>query len=303
MQGMSIAQATSPDNNATLSGAAAAWGSLLSMNFGAGLAKHLFPMIGAYGITSLRITLAAIILCLVIRPWKRTGLRSFQGALLGYGAVLGLMNLCFYQAIARIPIGIAIGIEVIGPLAVVVMGSRSRRDFLWLAAAGGGLLLLLPVRSDNALDPVGIAFACGAAACWAAYILCGKRVSVTLGRDAVAWGMAIAALITLPFGLAASGTRLFAPWTLGLGIGIAILSSVLPYTLEMAALRRLPAHVFGILLSASPAVGALVGYVLLGELLTPVQWCAILCIILAACGSAISTSTARRSADDRNTPV
>lgn len=295
---MSTAQAVSPCNNATLWGSAAAWGSLLSMNFGAGLAKHLFPVIGAYGITSLRITLAAIILCLVIRPWKRTGVRQLSPALLGYGAVLGLMNLLFYQAIARIPIGIAIGIEVIGPLAVVVMGSRSRRDFLWLAAAAAGLFLLLPLRADSALDPVGIAFAVGAAACWAAYILCGKQVSATLGRDAVAWGMVIAALITLPVGLAASGTQLFTPWALGVGIGIAILSSVLPYTLEMAALRRLPAHVFGILLSASPAVGALVGYVVLGERLTPLQWLAILCIIFAACGSAISASLPRRTPGD-----
>ena len=263
------------------------------MNLGAGLAKHLFPVIGAYGITSLRITLAALILCLVIRPWKRTGLRQFRPALLGYGAVLGLMNLFFYQAIARIPIGIAIGIEVIGPLAVVVAGSRSRRDFLWLAAAGAGLLLLLPIRAGSTLDPVGVAFACAAAACWAGYILFGKRVSGTLGRDAVAWGMVIAATITLPFGLATAGSQLFTPWALAVGIGIAILSSVLPYTLEMAALRRLPAHVFGILLSASPAVGALVGYVVLGERLTAVQGFAILCIILAACGSAISASGSR----------
>lgn len=293
MRVMTIAHATSPDSNATLSGAAAAWGALLSMNLGAGIAKNLFPLLGAYGITSLRITLAALILCLVIRPWRRTGVRQFTPALLGYGAVLGLMNLLFYQSIARIPIGIAIGIEVIGPLAVVVAGSRSRRDFLWLAAAGLGLLLLLPIRPGNHLDPVGILFACGAAACWAGYILFGKRVSAPLGRDAVAWGMVIAAAITLPFGVATAGTQLFTPSALALGIGIAMLSSVLPYTLEMAALRRLPAHVFGILLSASPAVGALVGYVILGETLTPLQWFAILCIILAACGSAISASTVR----------
>lgn len=293
MRRMSTAQATSPGSNATLSGAAAAWGALLSMNFGAGLAKQLFPVIGAYGITSLRITLAAVILCLVIRPWQRTGHGQFRPALLGYGAVLGLMNLFFYQAIARIPIGIAIGIEVIGPLAVVVAGSRSRRDFLWLAAAGAGLLLLLPIRAGNDLDPVGVAFACAAAACWAGYILFGKRVSGTLGRDAVAWGMVIAATITLPFGLATTGLQLFTPWALAVGMGIAILSSVLPYTLEMAALRRLPAHVFGILLSASPAVGALVGYAVLGERLTAVQGFAIFCIIFAACGSALSASGSR----------
>lgn len=293
MRRMSTAQATSPGSNATLSGAAAAWGALLSMNFGAGLAKQLFPVIGAYGITSLRITLAAVILCLVIRPWQRTGHGQFRPALLGYGAVLGLMNLFFYQAIARIPIGIAIGIEVIGPLAVVVAGSRSRRDFLWLAAAGAGLLLLLPIRAGNDLDPVGVAFACAAAACWAGYILFGKRVSGTLGRDAVAWGMVIAAAITLPFGLATTGLQLFTPWALAVGMGIAILSSVLPYTLEMAALRRLPAHVFGILLSASPAVGALVGYAVLGERLTAVQGFAIFCIIFAACGSALSASGSR----------
>jgi len=293
MRCMTNAQATSHDSNATVSGAAAAWGALISMNLGAGLSKHLFPVLGAYGITSLRITLAAIILCLAIRPWRRTGVRQFTPALLGYGAVLGLMNLFFYQAIARIPIGIAIGIEVIGPLAVVVAGSRSRRDFFWLAAAGAGLVLLLPIRPGNDLDPVGILFACAAAACWAGYILFGKHVSAPLGRDAVAWGMALAATITLPFGLLTAGPLLFTPWALAVGLGIAILSSVLPYTLEMAALRRLPAHVFGILLSASPAVGALVGYVILGERLAPLQWFAIFCIILAACGSAVSAAASR----------
>ncbi|MBN8843749.1 MAG: EamA family transporter [Sphingomonadales bacterium] len=289
---MTKAQALSPTDD-TLRGAAAAWGSLVSMNLGAGLSKLLFPVIGAYGITALRVAIAAAILCAIVRPWRRRIPRGVLPALLGYGAVLGVMNISFYQAIARIPIGIAIGIEVLGPLAVAVMGSRTRRDFLFLAVAIAGLLLLLPIRADSRLDPVGVAFALGAAICWALYILCGKRVSGALGQDAVALGLAIAAAIAVPVGVASAGALLFTPWVLAAGLGIALLSSAIPYTLEMAAMRRLPAHVFSLLLSASPAVGAVIGFLLLGEVLTATQGLAILCIMLAAGGSAMSAARSR----------
>lgn len=289
---MTKAQALSPTDD-TLRGAAAAWGSLVSMNLGAGLSKLLFPVIGAYGITALRVAIAAAILCAIVRPWRRRIPRGVLPALLGYGAVLGVMNISFYQAIARIPIGIAIGIEVLGPLAVAVMGSRTRRDFLFLAVAIAGLLLLLPIRADSALDPVGVAFALGAAICWALYILCGKRVSGALGQDAVALGLTIAAAIAVPVGVASAGALLFTPWVLAAGLGIALLSSAIPYTLEMAAMRRLPAHVFSLLLSASPAVGAVIGFHLLGEVLTATQGLAILCIMLAAGGSAMSAARSR----------
>jgi inner membrane transporter RhtA len=276
-----------------IAGIAAAFGSQVSMNLGAGFAKHLFPLIGAYGMTAIRIALAALLVILLRRSWRRHVPRDMLPALLAYGMALGLMNILIYQAFARIPIGIATGIEVIGPLTIVLLGSRQPRDFIWLAAAIIGLLLLLPLRVEDRLDPVGIAFAMGAALCWALYIVFGKRVADRLGGDAAAWGMLAATALALPIGLYEAGAALFAPTVLLMGLGIAVLSSALPYTLEMEAMRRLPAHIFGILLSASPAIAALAGFVVLGERLTLLQWIAILCIITASAGSALSASRGR----------
>jgi inner membrane transporter RhtA len=270
-----------------VTGGAAVLASLFAQNIGAAFAKHLFPVVGAYGVTAVRITLAAMLLLVFHRPWRRRVPAEILPALLAYGAMLGLMNLLIYQAFARIPIGIAVGIEVTGPLAIALMGSRRPRDFLWLAVAGAGLMMLLPLRADHPLDPLGIAFALGAAACWALYILSGKRVSGTLGGDAVAWGMVVATVPAMAIGLTASGTVLFTPWVLAIGLAVALLSSALPYSLEMEAMRRLPAHVIGIMLSTAPAVAALAGFAVLGERLSPVQWLAILCIMAASAGSAI----------------
>jgi len=275
---------------AAVTGVAAALLSQISMNVGAGFAKQLFPLIGAYGVTSLRISLAAAMLLLLYRPWRKPIARDAIPALIVYGSMLGIMNLSYYQALARIPIGIATGIEVMGPLAVVLLASRRPQDFLWLALAVLGLVLLLPFRHNDGLDPVGIAFAFGAAACWAFYIIFGKRVSGTLGSNAAPWGMLVAAMLSLPIGLATTGAALFSPGFLLIGAGIALLSSAIPYSLEMEAMRRLPAHVFGMLLGASPAVGALVGYVILDELLTPLQWLAICCIIVSSVGSSLAAS-------------
>jgi len=261
---------------------------MISVNFGAAFAKMLFPLLGAAGVAGLRIALAAVLLWLVRRPWRRTVPRGSRAWLGIYGATLGLMNLCIYEAFARIPMGVAIAIEVAGPLAVVLFGSRRPRDFLWLAAAVAGLLLLLPVRHDAALDPIGVAFACAAGVCWALYIVTGKRVSGAVGRDAVAWGMLAAAILVLPLGVADAGVALLSPHVLLVGLAIAILSSALPYSLEMEAMQRLPAHVFGLLVSTAPAMGALAGFIVLGERLTPLQWTAIVCIMAASAGSALT---------------
>lgn len=277
------------DRNGALAGAGAVLLSLTSMNLGAAFAKTLFPLVGAYGIAALRIDLAAILLLLFWRPWRRPIPRDVRWVMLGYGATLGLMNLFIYQAFARIPLGIAMAIEVTGPLTIVLFGSRRPRDFLWLGAAVAGLLLLLPLRSDAALDPLGIAFAIGAAICWMLYILTGKRISGPLGGDAVAWGMLVAAILVMPVGLAHAGAALFSPWVLLVGLVIALLSSAFPYSLEMKAMRRLPAPVFGLMLSSAPAVGALAGFIVLGERLTSIQWTAILCIMAASGGSALTT--------------
>ncbi|MGV3709575.1 MAG: EamA family transporter [Gemmatimonas sp.] len=284
--------------NSTATGAAAVLGATVSMLLGAAFAKRLFPLVGAYGITALRVTLAATLLLLLHRPRRRPVKRELLPSLIGYGVTIGLMNLLFYQAIARIPIGIATGIEVTGPLAIVLLGSRKPRDFALLLAAVTGLLLLLPVDAGQALDPVGVLFAFGAAAGWAFYIVAGKRVSAVLGNDAVAWGMTVSAMFTFPIGFAASGTAMLAPDVLLLGLGVACISSVIPYTLEMLALQRLPKQVFGLFLSASPAVAALVGWVVLNESLSAVQWLASLLIVGASAGSALGAASPAHEADE-----
>jgi inner membrane transporter RhtA len=285
-----IAAQPKPLQSAALVGVVAALASQVSMNLGAGFAKQLFPLVGAYGVTALRISLAALMLLALHRPWRSPLPRALIPALVVYGAMLGLMNLFYYQALARLPIGIATGIEVMGPLAVVLAASRRARDYAWLGLAIIGLLLLLPLHAGSKLSLTGILFGLGAAACWALYIIYGKRVSEPLGSNAVAWGMLVSSLLTLPIGVASSGMALFSPSLLIVGAGIALLSSAIPYSLEMQAMRRLPASVFGMLLGACPAVGALVGYLVLDEMLTLTQWVAIGCIIGAATGSSLGGS-------------
>jgi len=265
-------------------------GSMVSTNLGAAFAKHLFPLVGAQGLTALRVGLSAALLLAWFRPWRTPPARADVRNLLVFGLVLGCMNLMIYSAFARIPIGIAVAIEVTGPLMVVLAGSRRLQDFAWLACAVFGLWLLLPLHTHGAaLDPVGIAFAFGAALCWALYIVFGKRVSTLHGGQAVAWGMLAAALFTVPLGFAHAGGALLSPGLLAWGLAVAILSSAGPYLLEMTALKRLPQRVFGIMVSASPAVSALAGYLVLGERLLPAQWLAIVLIIAASGGAAASS--------------
>lgn len=268
-------------------------GSLISVNVGAAYAKGLFPLVGSAGITATRVGLASILLLAFWRPWRAPLARADAINVAIYGVMLGMMNLLIYAAFARIPIGVAIAIEVIGPLAVVVLSSRYLRDFAWVACAAVGLWLLAPSAPGSiALDPVGVAAALGAGFCWAMYIVFGKRVSTLKGGHVVAWGMLMAALCTVPVGIAQAGSALFAPQVLLGGLVVALLSSILPYSLEMMALSRLPRRVFGILVSAGPAVGALAGFLVLGEVLTTTQWLAIGMIVVATAGSA---ATANRS--------
>jgi inner membrane transporter RhtA len=261
---------------------------MVSTYLGAAIAKHLFPQVGSQGVTALRVGLAACLLLAWCKPWRIPLARKDLPNLLIYGLMLGCMNLLIYAAFARIPIGIAVAIEVTGPLLVVLASSRRARDFAWLACAVFGLWLLLPLDAHavDALDPLGMLLAAGAALCWAMYIVFGKRVSTLEGGQAVAWGMLAAALFTVPVGFAHAGSALLAPGILAAGLGVALLSSALPYSLEMAALKRLPRRVFGILVSASPALSALAGWLVLGEQLLPVQWLAIALIIAASAGAA-----------------
>ncbi|WP_273035199.1 EamA family transporter [Massilia timonae] len=271
-------------------------GSLVSVNAGAAWAKGLFPAVGSAGVVALRVGLSALILLAIVRPWRFPLRRADLPNLVIYGVMLGAMNLFIYRSFERIPLGIAVAIEVTGPLAVVILSSRHARDFLWVILAGAGLWLLLPVRdaanAAAALDPVGVAYALAAAFCWAMYIVFGKRVSTLDGGQAVSWGLLAACVFVVPFGVAQAGAGLLAPAVLGGGLAVAILSSALPYTLEMKALKRLPQRVFGILVSAGPAVAALAGFLLLGERLTTLQWLAIGLVTLA-CGGAAATADRR----------
>ena len=264
----------------------ALFASLVSQNLGAAIAKSLFPVVGVEGMTALRIGLSAALLLAFWRPWRAPVARRDLGNLVIYGAMLGGMNLCIYHAFGRIPIGIATAIETTGPLVVVLAASRRLLDVAWVALALAGLALLLPLHADHPLDPVGLLFAFGAAASWALYIVFGKRVSTLVPGQAVSLGMLVAALLAVPIGVAHAGALMLVPATLAAGLGVALLSSAVPYSLEMAALRRMPRHVFGILVSATPAVGAACGAIVLGERLSVLQWLAIALIIGASAGGA-----------------
>jgi inner membrane transporter RhtA len=260
---------------------------MVSIACGASFAKALFPQIGAEGATALRISLSALLLVPILRPWR---LRFRAGAwhpVVIYGAMLGGMNFFFYLSIQTLPLGVAIALEFIGPLAIAIGTSRKAIDFLWIGLAVIGMALLLPLHSTNAdLHPTGIAFALCAGGCWALYIIYGGIAGRLYGAAATSAGLIVAAIIMLPIGIAKAGFSLFAPSVLAVGLLVAILSSALPYTLEMFALRHLLRKTFSTLTSAEPAVGALVALVLLHEALPPLQWAGIILISIAAVGAA-----------------
>lgn len=279
---------------------------MFSIQFGASLAKSLFPVLGAAGTSLARLTLAALVLLPVWRPWRQRLGRREAIAVAAYGTVLGGMNYVFYQAIARIPLGLAVAIEFTGPLAVAVLGSRRRIDFVWIVLAVLGILLVLPLtKQSGSIDPIGVLLALVAGGFWALYIVTGKRLGAHLpGGTAASLGMVVAALVVLPVGLAQAGTRLWHPSLLPSALGMAILSSALPYSLEMFALRRLPTKTFGVLMSLEPAFGALSGALLLHERLTTLQWVAIGLVLAASVGTAMTTRAsgeAREAANEEPT--
>jgi inner membrane transporter RhtA len=259
---------------------------ILSFQAGASIAKQLIPVIGAPGTVALRLGLSAILVFLIQRPWRSRPTSSSMPVILVYGLALGTMNFVFYLALRTIPLGIAVALEFTGPLAVALAGSRRRSDFVWIALATGGLLLLLPLDrfGPAALDPVGVLFALAAGVCWALYIIFGQKAGRAHGPAAATWGMIIAATFTVPVGIADAGRVLLTPAILLQGLAVAVLSSALPYTLEMIALRRLTIRTFGILMSLEPAVAALAGLVFLHERLTPMQWTAIAAVMIASVG-------------------
>lgn len=262
---------------------------MVSLQCGATFAKNLFPVVGASGTSSLRVGFSALILMAVWRPWRRSLTLREAAWIALYGAALGLMNLLFYLALARLPLGPAVAIEFAGPLAVALLASRRRSDFLWIGVAVLGLVLLLPITTTDGLDPVGIVLDLGAASAWALYILFGQRAGRGDGGQAVSLGMLAAAIVVAPFGLAEAGSGLLAPGILLAGLAVAVMSSALPYSLEMIALRRLDGKSFGVLMSLEPAVAACAGLVLLGERISAVQWLAIGLVITASVGMTAGT--------------
>ena len=262
---------------------------MISIQSGASLAKSLFPLVGAPGVTALRLALGTLILVVIFKPWRLRFAPEQRLPLLLYGLSLGAMNYLFYLSIQRIPLGVAVALEFTGPLAVALFGSRRPLDFVWVALAVLGLWFLLPLGQSVAqIDPVGALLALGAGACWAVYILTGQRAGEEHGPATVAMGSLIAAVVFVPMGMIQASDTLF-QWGLLLpGLGIAILSTALPYSLEMVALTRMPSKTLGTLMSMEPALAALSGMVFLGETLTATQTLALGAIILASMGSTLT---------------
>jgi inner membrane transporter RhtA len=269
-------------------------GSLLSLAFGTSFAKSLFPVLGAEGTTAYRIIFAMLMLMAVFRPWRRQWVWADALPLGLYGVSLGVMNLLFYSAIKTIPFGVAIAIEFTGPLAVAVWTSKKASDWLWVTLAIVGLSLLLPGGdAATALDPWGVFFAFTAGICWALYIVFGQRVSLRYGAMATPMGMLAAALVVAPIGVWHAGSELLHPQWLMAGLAVALLSSAIPYALEMFSLKHLPKNTFSILLSLEPAVGALAGWLVLAEQLTVLQGLAIALVMTACMGTAWASGKAQ----------
>ncbi|ELH8606883.1 threonine/homoserine exporter RhtA [Enterobacter asburiae] len=262
---------------------------MLSIQSGASLAKSLFPLVGAPGVTALRIVLGTAILVVIFKPWRLRFKKEQRLPLLFYGLSLGAMNYLFYLSIQTIPLGIAVALEFTGPLAVALFSSRRAVDFIWVVLAVLGLWFLLPLGQSVAeIDLTGAALALGAGACWAVYILTGQRAGEEHGPATVALGSLIAAIVFVPIGMAQATESIWQWSVMPVGLAVAILSTALPYSLEMIALTRLPTRIFGTLMSMEPALAAISGMVFLGETLTLTQTLALCSIIAASMGSTLT---------------
>jgi inner membrane transporter RhtA len=273
---------------------AALLAAMLCFQMGATLAKSLFPIVGAGGTAALRLAIAAAILLAVWRPWHIRFTRRQLRTLIVYGLAMGWMNYLFYLALSYIPLGITMALEFTGPLAIALFASRRPVDFLWIVLAALGLVALLPLGlGGHPLSVLGVLYALGAGACWALYILFGRRAGAAHGGQITSLGTVIGAMMIVPLGVAQSGAALLAPAILPLALGVAVLSSALPYSLEMYAMPRIPTRTFGVLMSLNPALGAVAGLIFLDETLTLVQWAAIASIVAASAGSAATRELAR----------
>ncbi|MDF6044088.1 EamA family transporter [Streptomyces sp. JH14] len=257
----------------------------LSVQFGSAVAALLMPKAGALGVVTLRLAVAAVVLMAVCRPKLRGHSRADWGTVVAFGVAMGAMNMLFYQALDRIPLGVAVTLEVLGPLALSVIASRRLVNLVWAGLALGGVFLLGGGGFDR-LDPLGAAFALGAGAMWATYIVFSARTGRRFPQaDGLALAMVVAAVLSLPLGLVESGAKLAVPSTVAMGAAVAMLSSVLPYTLELMALRRLPAPTFAVLMSLEPAIAATAGFLILDQALTATDALAIALVIGASMGA------------------
>jgi inner membrane transporter RhtA len=265
----------------------------VSVQFGAALAVTLMPRTGALGVVTLRLLVAAIVLLVVCRPKVRGHSRADWNTVLVFGLTMAAMNGLFYQSVDRIPLGTAVTLEVLGPLTLSVVASRRALNLVWAGLALGGVFLLGGGGGFSSLDPTGVAFALSAGAMWAAYIVFSARTGRRFPQaDGLALAMVVAAVAFLPLGVVAAGTRLLDPTTVALGGAVAVLSSVLPYTLELLALRRLPASTFAIMMSLEPALAATAGFLILNQSLSATEALAIALVIAASMG-AVRTQVGR----------
>ncbi|SUA79067.1 Inner membrane transporter rhtA [Nocardia otitidiscaviarum] len=256
---------------------------IVSVQIGAAFAKQLFASTGPAGAVSLRLGFAGIVLLVLWRSALRIERRAIP-VVLAYGGVLALMNLCFYEAIDRIPLGMAVTLEFLGPLAIALAGSRRWIDPVWALLAGGGVFLL--TRSDGAVVWSGVLLALAAGACWAGYILLSAKLGErTSGGGGLALAMAFGGIVMAPVGILDAGAALLQPAVLAAGFAVAMLSSVVPYSVELEALRKIPARVFGVLMSLEPAVAALAGLLVLGQVLNFGQWAGVVCVVAASAGA------------------
>lgn len=260
-------------------------GSAFSVQFGAAVATLLFPRVGPLGAVTLRLTIAALILLVLCRPTLRGHRRSDWAVVTGFGVALATMNLLFYQAIDRIPLGAAVTLEVLGPLTLSVVASRTGRSWLWAALALAGVAILGRAGLGH-LNLPGAGFAFGAGAMWASYIVMSKQAGSRFPRaDGLALSMLVAATISLPFGVVSAGSALVRPQTLAAGAAVAVLSSVISYSLELRSLRTLPSSTFAVLMSLAPAIAATAGFVVLHQELTALEALAIALVVVASAGA------------------
>ena len=275
--------------------------SILSVQIGATFAKQLFPLVGATGTTTLRQVLSALILLALFRPWRNPPPRTAWPALIGLGAVLGIMNMLFYMALSRVPLGITVAVEFVGPLAVSTLNSRHWVDLLWVGMVAIGLFALSPLAdASHAPDIIGLTLALGAGVCWGLYIVLGRHASAIGTTQVAAIAMTIAALVVLPVGASTALPAVNQPAILLNALAIAVLSSAIPYTCEMFALGRLPVRVFGILMSLEPVAAAIAGFIFLHEALSGRQLAAIAAIVIASLGTAMTMQN--RAADMKDPP-